>query len=159
MEVEYLTIEFVMYIHMVVIDEEFCEYGDQVRYSEEMRGIKDINLFKSAIYEPQQSFNGEDLYPDIISKASCYLRSLAMNHPFHDANKRTALLSASVFLEMNGYKMTGSNDDLYNLVKEIVEEKSSIEQISEKLNPYIRISKMSKFKNLFRKFNSIFKKD
>lgn len=159
MEIEYLTMEFVMYIHMVAIDEKFCEYGEQVRYSDEMRGIKDINLFKSAVYEPQQSFGGQDLYPDVISKASCYLRSLAMNHPFYDANKRTALLSTMVFLEMNGYKVTGNDDELYNLVKEIVEEKSSIEQISEKMRPYIRVSKMSIFKKAFRKLNKKLQKD
>lgn len=73
MEVEYLTPEFVIFIHMVVIDEKFCEYGGQVRYKDEMRGIKDINLFKSALYEPQQSFGGQDLYPDIINDESSFL--------------------------------------------------------------------------------------
>lgn len=159
MEVEYLTPEFVIFIHMVVIDEKFCEYGGQVRYKDEMRGIKDINLFKSALYEPQQSFGGQDLYPDIINKAACYLRSLAMNHPFYDGNKRTALISTLIFLEMNGYKIRGSNEELYSLVKEIVEQKSSISQITEKIKPYIRISKMSKFKNLFKIINKIYKKD
>lgn len=158
MEIEYLTLEFVMYIHMVVIDEKFCEYGNQVRYSNEMRGIKDINLFNSAVSLPQQSFDGQDLYPDIISKAACYLRSLAMNHPFHDANKRTALLSTSIFLEMNGYKMIGTNDELYNLVKEVVELKSSVEEIAEKIKPYVRISKMGKLKRALRNINNAFKR-
>ncbi len=157
MEVEYLTPEFVIYIHLVAIDEKFCEYGGQVKYDNEMRGIKDVNLFSSAIYEPRQSFGGQDLYPNVISKAACYLRSLAMNHPFHDGNKRTALLCTIVFLEMNGYRVTGTDKELYNLVKEIVEEKSNIEQISNKIKPYIRISKMSKFKNMFIKINNIFK--
>lgn len=159
MEVEYLAAEFVIYIHMVAIDERFCEYGEQVRYASEMRGIKDIGMFKSAIFEPQQSFGGQDLYPDVISKASCYLRSLAMNHPFHDGNKRTALLSTLIFLEMNGYRIIGDDDELYNLVKEIVEQKCSIEEISEKIKPYIRVSKMSKFKKAFRILNKILKKD
>lgn len=157
MEIEYLTPEFVIYIHLIAIDEEFCEYGGQVRYDNEMRGIKDINLFSSAIYEPKQSFGGKDLYPDIISKASCYLRSLAMNHPFYDGNKRTALLCTVVFLEMNGYRVTGTDDELYNLVKEIVQERSNIEQISNKIKPYIRKSKMNKFKNAFIKINKMFK--
>ena len=69
-DIEYLSAEFVLFIHMVVIDEEFCEYGEQVHYDKEMRGIKDINLFSSALMLPQQSFDGKDLYPDIVSKAS-----------------------------------------------------------------------------------------
>lgn len=159
MDIEYLTPEFVIYIHLVAIDEQFCEYGEQVRYDSEMRGIKDIGLFESALYEPKQGFENQDLYPDVISKAACYMRSFAMNHPFHDGNKRTALLATMVFLEMNGYRVVGTNKELYNLVKEIVEEKSSIAQITEKIKPYIRVSKMSRFMNIFRQINKIFKKD
>ena len=40
-DIEYLSAEFVLFIHMVVIDEEFCEYGEQVHYDKEMRGIKE----------------------------------------------------------------------------------------------------------------------
>lgn len=155
MEIEYLNAGFVLFIHMVVIDEEFCEYGGQVHYDQEMRGIKDTNLFNSALLEPKQSFAGKDLYPDIISKAACYLRSFSMNHPFFDGNKRTALLSAMTFLEMNGYKITGNNEELYQLVKTVVEEKMAIEQIINKIKPYIRISKMGKLKQALKKFNRI----
>lgn len=159
MDIEYLTPEFVIYIHLVAIDEQFCEYGEQVHYDSEMRGIKDVGLFESALYEPKQGFGEQDLYPDVISKAACYLRSFAMNHPFHDGNKRTALLATIVFLEMNGYRVIGTNKELYNLVKEIVEEKNSIEEITEKIKPYTRVSKMSKFKKIFRLLNKISKKD
>lgn len=157
MEIEYLTEEFVFYIHMVAIDEIFCEYDGHVVYSQEMRGVKDVALFKSAVLLPQQTFGGEDLYPKIIDKASCYLRSLAMDHPFYDGNKRTALLSTIIFLEMNGYKITCNNDTLYNFTKEIVENKYSIEKIANMLNSYVRVSKMSIFKEIFKKINKFFK--
>lgn len=157
MEIEYLTEEFVFYIHMVAIDETFCEYDGHVAYSQEMRGVKDVALFKSAVLLPQQTFGGEDLYPKIIDKASCYLRSLAMDHPFYDGNKRTALLSTIIFLEMNGYKITCNNDTLYNFAKEIVENKYSIEKIANMLNSYVRVSKMSIFKEIFKKINKFFK--
>ena len=157
MEIEYLTEEFVFYIHMVAIDETFCEYDGHVAYSQEMRGVKDVALFKSAVLLPQQTFGGEDLYPKIKDKASCYLRSLAMDHPFYDGNKRTALLSTIIFLEMNGYKITCNNDTLYNFTKEIVENKYSIEKIANMLNSYVRVSKMSIFKEIFKKINKFFK--
>ena len=132
---------------MVAIDETFCEYDGHVAYSQEMRGVKDVALFKSAVLLPQQ----------IIDKASCYLRSLAMDHPFYDGNKRTALLSTIIFLEMNGYKITCNNDTLYNFTKEIVENKYSIEKIANMLNSYVRVSKMSIFKEIFKKINKFFK--
>lgn len=157
MEIEYLTIEFVFYIHMVAIDEAFCEYDGHVKYSQEMRGVKDVDLFKSAVLLPQQTFGGEDLYPTILDKASCYLRSLAMDHPFYDGNKRTALLATVIFLEMNGYKITCDNDTLYHLTKEIVENKYSVQKIANMLKTYVRISKMSKFKEVFKRFNKFLK--
>ena len=156
MDIEYLSKEFVLYIHMVVIDEAFCEYDGHVKYSQEMRGIKDMNLFKSAIALPMQTFGGQDLYPRIIDKAACYLRSLSMDHPFFDGNKRTALLSTIVFLEMNGYKITCDNDTLYNLTKKIVEQKYNIHEIALILEPYIRISKLSKIKDTLKKINKLF---
>ena len=159
MEVEYLTSDFVFFIHAVAIDKEFCVYGEQVKYSNELRGIKDTNLYNSALYEPKQSFDGQDLYPDVITKASCYLRSFAMDHPFHDGNKRTAVLATIVFLEMNGYKTTCTNQELYQLVKNIVENKSEVKEIAEQLKRYVRVSKMSKFKEIFRWGNRLFSKN
>ena len=159
MEIEYLTIEFVFYIHMVAIDETFCEYDGHVAYSQEMRGIKDKDLFKSAVLLPQQTFGGKDLYPRIVDKAACYLRSLAMDHPFFDGNKRTALLSTIIFLELNGYKVTCDNSTLYNLTKEIVENKDDVLTIAKKLKQYTRISKMSKLKELFRNLGLLYKRE
>lgn len=154
-DIEYLSAEFVLFIHMVVIDEEFCEYREQVHYDKEMRGIKDTNLFSSALMLPQQSFDGKDLYPDVISKASCYLRSFSMNHPFYDGNKRTAATATMAFLEMNGYKIMISNKQLYSFVKKVVENKMQVEEITEELHNYVRKSKMSEFKKFFREMKGL----
>lgn len=156
---EYLSKQLVFYIHLVAIDEEFCEYDGHSKYSNEMRGIKDYALFDSAICEPMKSFASQDLYPDITTKAACYLRSLAMNHPFYDGNKRTALLSTIIFLELNGYKVTCDNSTLYNLTKEIVQNKDDIQSIVEKLKPHVRISKMSKLRELFRNLGLLYRKE
>lgn len=156
-KVEYLSKQLVFYIHLVAIDEEFCEYDGYSKYNNEMRGIKDYALFDSAICEPMKSFACQDLYPDIIAKAACYLRSLAMNHPFYDGNKRTALLSTIIFLELNGYKVTCDNNTLYNLTKEIVQNKDDIQTIVERLKPHIKISKMNKLRELFRNLGLLYK--
>lgn len=155
-KVEYLSKQLVFYIHLVAIDQEFCEYDGHSKYSDEMRGIKDYSLFDSAVCEPMKTFGGQDLYPDIITKASCYLRCLAMNHPFFDGNKRTALLSTIIFLELNGYKITCNNNTLYKITKEIVENKSDIPEIIEKIKPHVRVSKMNKLKELFKKLNLLY---
>ena len=40
----------------------------------------------------KQSAFGEEAYPSIFEKAAELFESLAQNHAFHNANKRTALL-------------------------------------------------------------------
>ena len=103
-----------------------------------MRGIKDTNLFISALYEPMQTFDKQELYPDIITKASCYLRSFAMNHPFFDGNKRTALMTTVIFLERNGYEVIADNDKMYKFVEKVVKGKLEITSIARRLKKFIK---------------------
>lgn len=62
----------------------FSDYEDGNDKKTQLRGIKDTNLFNSALYEPRQTFDRKELYSTVLMKASCYLRSFAMNHPFFD---------------------------------------------------------------------------
>lgn len=43
---------------------------------------------------------------DICRLAAVYLVGVAKAHAFSDANKRTAWLTANLFLELNGYELT-----------------------------------------------------
>ena len=121
---------------MVVIDEAFST--DEQKNKKQLRGIKDINLFKSALNQPKQTFDKKDLYPDVITKAACYLRSFAMDHAFHDGNKRTALMTAIIFLERNGYEVKPDNDKLSKFVEKIVNEKLGIPWITKNLKKYVK---------------------
>lgn len=69
-----------------------------------MSGVRDLNALESALGAPQASFNGQFLM-DIFEMAATYLNSIALNHPFFDGNKRTALASSLTFLFMNGYEI------------------------------------------------------
>lgn len=71
---------------------------------------RDYGLLSSAVARPQASFFGQDAYPDIYDKAAALLHSIAANHAFVDGNKRTALNSAIVFLDLNGHPLTASID-------------------------------------------------
>lgn len=68
-----------------------------------MHGIRDLGLLQSAVARPMMTFGGEDLYPDIFHKVAALMESLIKSHPFLDGNKRTAVTSAALFLERNGY--------------------------------------------------------
>lgn len=43
---------------------------------------------------------------DMFVLASVLIESLIQNHPFANANKRTAMMAGAVFLLLNGYELT-----------------------------------------------------
>jgi death-on-curing protein len=53
-------------------------------------GIRDRGALESAINRPDQTFDGQELYPSPIDKAAAIFESIISNHPFIDGNKRTA---------------------------------------------------------------------
>lgn len=120
----------------MVIDIAFSD--DSIKDRKQSRGIRDTNLFNSALYEPMQTFDKKELYPDVITKASCYLRSFSMNHPFFDGNKRTALMSTVIFLERNGYEVIADNDKMYKFVEKVVKGKLEIPSIARRLKKFIK---------------------
>ena len=79
-------------------------------------GERDKNLLASAVNTPFQTFMGNDLYPSIYDKAAQLCYGIANNHPFTDGNKRTALHSMYVYLIINGFDITASQQDVENLI-------------------------------------------
>ncbi|MDP1560230.1 MAG: type II toxin-antitoxin system death-on-curing family toxin, partial [Pirellulaceae bacterium] len=78
-------------------------------------GLRDIGLLESALAQPQASFDGEYLHHDVFEMAAAYLYHIVLNHPFVDGNKRVALASSLVFLEINGILIEASDDELVDL--------------------------------------------
>ena len=74
-------------------------------------GIRDLGALESALAQPRQSFAGQDLYPDITSKATALCFSLVLNHPFIDGNKRIGHAAMETFLIVNGYEIRASVDE------------------------------------------------
>ena len=79
-------------------------------------GIRDKSLLASAVNAPFQTFMGNDLYPSIYDKAAQLCYGIANNHPFTDGNKRTALHSMYVYLIINGYDITATQQEVEKLI-------------------------------------------
>ena len=69
-------------------------------------GMNDFTMLHSAIERPKATFGGQDLYPDIYTKAAALISSMILNHLFDDGNKRSALLTTMLFFHLNGYELT-----------------------------------------------------
>ena len=94
-------------------------------------GVRDWSLLSSAVDRPQATFGGEDLYPDIFIKAAALLHSLALNHPFVDGNKRTALASTEYFLYLNGLKLKANQQEKVDFTLGVENQKPPVEKIAD----------------------------
>jgi death-on-curing protein len=73
-------------------------------------GLRDDALLKSALARSQQYLAYAES-PDIIDMATAYTTGIVRNHPFVDGNKRTGFVVGILFLELNGYRFTATEED------------------------------------------------
>jgi death-on-curing protein len=78
--------------------------------------VRDIGLLESALARPPATAFGSDAYPDLHTKAAALLHSVASNLGLIDGNKRLALAATIAFLGINGWRLTLTNDEAYELV-------------------------------------------
>jgi death on curing protein len=79
-------------------------------------GVLDLGALESAVAQPRMTFNGEELYPTMIEKASALGFSLIQNHPFVDGNKRAGHAALETFLMLNGYEISASVDEQAEII-------------------------------------------
>ena len=118
----FLTVEEVLSIHDDQLQEQ-CGGG--------ATGLRSLDLLQSAVAQPEASFSGELLHQTVWDQAAAYAYHLARNHPFVDANKRTALNAALTFLLLNGYTLrSGTDDELVDMMVQIAEGRLDKEAVS-----------------------------
>ena len=81
-------------------------------------GLRDDGLLQSALARPRQLYAYAD-NPDLIDMAAAYTTGILRNHPFFDGNKRTGFVVGILFLELNGYYFTATEEDTTQTVIEL----------------------------------------
>ena len=84
-------------------------------------GVKNANLLASAVGRPLTSIAEVRKYPTIEMGAAALLHAIVHDHPFHNGNKRTALVAMIVFLDANGLALTCNEDELFKLVLQLAQ--------------------------------------
>lgn len=72
-------------------------------------GLRDANLLESALAKPQNLAAYGN--PDAAALAAAYGYGISRNHAFIDGNKRTALVAAELFLQLNGWELVVNDAD------------------------------------------------
>ena len=103
------------------VDDVLEIHADQLEVYGGGAGLRDRGLLESAVAQPQASFGGELAHEGLFAMAAAYLFHIVKNHPFVDGNKRTGLLAAIVFLDVNGIGIEHPSDALYELTMGVAE--------------------------------------
>lgn len=73
-------------------------------------GVRDRGLLQPALARLKQHF-AYQRKSDPVSRAAVYCAAIVRNHPFVDGNKRTGFVVGVLFLEMNGYRFTATEEE------------------------------------------------
>jgi death-on-curing protein len=76
-------------------------------------GVRDMGLLESALARPKNIWAYAELQPGLSALAAAYAFGVSSNHPFVDGNKRAAMMVAFVFLDLNGFEVTASQEDAF----------------------------------------------
>ena len=92
-------------------------------------GVREIGLLESAIESAYQTFDGQELYPTTEEKGARMCFSLISNHAFVDGNKRIGVLALMTFLELNGAKISPTNEEIIRMGLGLAEGKVGYEEL------------------------------
>ena len=95
----YLSVEQLVALHEM----QLAHYGGG-------SGVRDRGALESAAARPAMTFGGEDLYPDVPSKAAALMHSLVMN--LVDGNKRVGAHAGLLLLLVNGWEVALTSREL-----------------------------------------------
>lgn len=101
-QIVWLLDETVMAIH----HRQISEHGGS-------EGLRDEGLLASALARPPNVLAYAQPEPDLAALTAAYAYGIALDHPFVDGNKRTALVASRTFLLLNGVNLEASQDEKY----------------------------------------------
>jgi len=104
-------------------------HEEQIREHGGSHGVRDSGLMESALARPQQLFHYGDA-ADVFALAAAYGFGIAKNHPFVDGNKRTAFQAMYVFLGLNDFEITASEEDTVITILRLAEGNLSEKQLA-----------------------------
>lgn len=88
---------------LAIHDEQVSEHGG-------IRGVRDLAVIDSALARLRNLLAYGK--PDAARLAAAYVFGLCNHHGFFDGNKRTAYVVAETFLDLNGYAMGASDEEV-----------------------------------------------
>jgi death on curing protein len=119
---------------LAIHDEQISEHGG-------IPGVRDLAVIESALARPRNLFAYGK--PDAATLAAAYAFGLCRNHGFFDGNKRTAYVVAETFLDLNGYSMEASDEEVVSTMLAVASGVTPQSQLAKWFRSFIAKSKES----------------
>lgn len=117
--VNYLSIDDIVYINRSLIE---------TQTPNEPIGVLNLNNLSSSQSRPS-TIRYYEQTDDMFRLSAVLIESLIQNHPFANANKRTAMMAGYVFLLLNGYELTAPSDEVVTIAEGLARKDYSVEDL------------------------------
>ena len=115
MELRTLTVEEILRIHFSLV-EDFSRSGDPISPP----GVRSQALLESAVGRQDTGSYDARKYPDPIGSAATLLFGVCCDHPFHNGNKRSAIVAMLVHLDKNKMALRKTSQrELYAMILDV----------------------------------------
>ncbi len=116
-------------------DEILLIHSEIIKSTGGSEGLRDAGGLESALKAAENRLFYET--DDLVILGATYAFHLSQAHAFVDGNKRIAAVVAELFLNMNGAKLSATNDEIIELFLDIAASKLSRDEVEEKFNQWL----------------------
>ncbi len=111
---------------------------DLLRFADAMGlSVRDEGLLMSAAIRPAMRLYGNDLYPDVVTKAAVVMHSIVAHHPLVDGNKRLGWIALVTTLAINDVVLDVPDDEGFDLTMRVAEGSADVDAITAQVHVWI----------------------
>jgi death-on-curing protein len=126
------NISYIDYIEAVDLHFALMKLWGETRF-----GLDSRDLIESALARPKHAAIYENA--DLIRQAATLVFGLIKNHPWTGGNKRTASFLMEEFLFRNGFELTATSKDLYEMSLAVESDAWKVNEIENWLREKVKI--------------------
>lgn len=126
------NIAYIDYIEAVDLHFALMKIWGETRF-----GVDSRDLIESALARPKHAAIYENA--DLVRQAATLVFGLIKNHPWTGGNKRTASFLMEEFLYRNGFDLTATSKDLYEMCLSVESDAWKVDEIENWLRERIKV--------------------
>ncbi|MFP1762460.1 type II toxin-antitoxin system death-on-curing family toxin [Lonsdalea quercina] len=119
--INYLSVDDLIYLNKTLIE---------AQTPNEPVGVLNANNLNSSQSRPSITKYYEQT-SDMFRLSAVLIDSLIRNHPFANANKRTAMMAGYVFLLLNGYELTAPSDEVVEIASGMAKKEYTVSELED----------------------------